>query len=56
MGFNDFGHMEFQITIDDPKAYTKPWTVMVPFDLLPDTELIESICENEKDVPHMVGK
>ncbi len=52
----DFGHMEFQITIDDPKAYTKPWTVTVPFDLLPDTELIESICENEKDLPHMVGK
>jgi hypothetical protein len=52
----DFGHMEFQITIDDPKAYTKPWTVTIPFDLLPDTELIESICENERDVPHMVGK
>ena len=52
----DFGHMEFQITIDDRKAYTKPWTVTVPIDLLPDTELIESICENEKDVPHMVGK
>ena len=48
--------MEFQITIDDSKAYKKPWTVTVPFDLLPDTELMESICENEKDVPHMVGK
>jgi hypothetical protein len=52
----DFGHMEFKITIDDPKAYTKPWTVTIPLDLQPDTELIESICENEKDVAHMVGK
>jgi hypothetical protein len=48
--------MEFQITIDDPKAYTKTWTVKVPFDLVPDTELIESICENERDAQHMVGK
>ena len=52
----DFGHLKLQITIDDPKAYTKPWTVNVPFDLFPDTELMESICENEKDHAHMVGK
>lgn len=52
----DFGHMDIQITFDDPKAYTKPWIVTIPFDLYPDTELIESICENEKDRPHMVGK
>jgi hypothetical protein len=52
----DFGHMDIQITFDDPKAYTKPWSVTIPFDLYPDTELIESICENEKDRPHMVGK
>jgi hypothetical protein len=52
----DFGHLEMQITFDDPKAYTKPWSVTIPFDLFPDTELIESICENEKDRPHLVGK
>jgi hypothetical protein len=52
----DFGHMDIQITFDDPKAYTKPWTATIPFDLYADTELIESICENEKDRPHMVGK
>jgi hypothetical protein len=52
----DFGHMDIDITIDDPKAYTRPWTVTVPFDLLPDTEIIEHICENEKDAPHMIGK
>jgi hypothetical protein len=49
----DFGHMEIEFTFNDPKAYTKPWTVTVPFDLLPDTEIIENICENEKDVQHI---
>ena len=52
----DFEHRDIQITFDDPKAYTKPWTVTLPFDLYPDTELIESICENEKDRAHMVDK
>ncbi|HEV2198872.1 MAG TPA: hypothetical protein VGR73_03555 [Bryobacteraceae bacterium] len=53
----DFGHMDLQITIDDMKAYTKPWTVTVGgFNLLADEELIENICENEKDFSHMVGK
>ena len=52
----DFGHLEIQITIDDPKAYTRPWTVNARFDLVPDTELIENICENERDTPHLVGK
>jgi hypothetical protein len=52
----DFGHMDIQITIDDPQAYTKPWTVTIPKDLLADTELIEWMCENEKDFVHLVGK
>jgi len=53
----DFGHMDVAITIDDPKAYTRPWTVVEPAVYQPDTELIEYICEeNNKDVPHMVGK
>jgi hypothetical protein len=52
----DFGHLEIQITIDDPKAYTRPWTVNARFDLVPDAELIENICENERDTPHLVGK
>jgi hypothetical protein len=46
----DFGHMDLQITIDDPKAYTRPWTVSVEVGLLPDTQLMEFIClENERD-------
>lgn len=47
----DFGHMNIQITIDDPKAYTKPWNVAVEATLQTNTELMEFIClENEKDV------
>jgi hypothetical protein len=52
----DFGQMDIEITIDDPKAYTRPWTVNVPFDLMPDTELIENICENEKDAEFLGGR
>ena len=52
----DFGHLEFEITIDDPKTYTKPWKATVPFELFPDNELMESVCENEKDAEHLVGK
>jgi len=53
----DFGHMNIVITVDDPKAYTKPWTVTEVFKLLPDTELLEYVCgENNKDLKHLVGK
>ena len=52
----DFGHLNLQITFDDPKSYSRPWSVSLAFDLMPDTELIEDICENERDARHMVGK
>jgi hypothetical protein len=53
---SDLGRMDIQITIDDPGAYLKPWTVTESSRLLPDTELLEFICnENEKDLPHLVG-
>jgi hypothetical protein len=53
----DFGDMEIEITVDDPKAYTGPWTVKVHHRLMLNTELIEFVCqENEKDVPHLSGK
>lgn len=48
----DFGHMDLEITIDDPKAYTKPWRAKLPLTLLPTGELIETVCENEKDREH----
>jgi hypothetical protein len=53
----DFGHIDLQLTIDDPKAYKKPWTVNLQFTSMPTNELIEYVCdENEKDVRHLVGK
>jgi hypothetical protein len=52
----DFGHMELQITVDDSRTYTKPVTVNVHLQLLPDTDLIESVCEDEKDKVHLAGK
>jgi hypothetical protein len=52
-----YGHLEIDVTIDDPKAYTAPFTVKVKQNLTVDTELIDSSClENEKDWPHLVGK
>ncbi|HLK46815.1 MAG TPA: hypothetical protein VKT49_01695 [Bryobacteraceae bacterium] len=52
----NFGNMEIEITIDDPKAYTRPWTVLVKQTAVVDTDLLDSIClENEKDVPHLPG-
>jgi hypothetical protein len=53
----DFGHLDLQITIDDPKAYTKPWTVAVTMHISPDSELLEFVCnENEKDLKHQPGQ
>jgi hypothetical protein len=50
----DYGHLEVEITIDDPGAYTRPWTVMQQFTLLPEKELLEFICnENNRDLPHL---
>jgi hypothetical protein len=52
----DFGHMNIQITVDDPKAYTRPWTVSEEVHLLPEAELLEFICnENNRDVGHLPG-
>jgi hypothetical protein len=49
----DMGHMELAITIADPKAYLKPWTVRTVLYLQPDTELIESFCdEHNKTMEH----
>jgi hypothetical protein len=53
----DFGHLEAQITVDDPKTYTKPVTIRVNHRLRADTELIESFCsEGERDLAHFPGK
>jgi hypothetical protein len=50
----DFGHIEIRVSVDDSKAYTKPWTVLIKERLIADTELIEEIClENERDLKHL---
>jgi hypothetical protein len=50
----NLGSMQVQITIDDPKTYTRPWTATVDFAAVLDTELIDAACwENEKDVEHL---
>jgi hypothetical protein len=49
----DFGHLDIETTFDDPETYTKPFTIKVPHDLLPDTDIFESFCENEKDGEHL---
>ena len=50
----DFGHLEVQVTVDDPKAYTKPWTVTLNQRIVVDTELIDEIClENEQSLQHL---
>jgi hypothetical protein len=49
----DMGHLDIETTFDDPEMYTKPFTIKVPHDLLPDTDIFESFCENEKDSAHL---
>ena len=52
----DFGHLDVEMTIDDPTMYTKPWSVTIAKNIIVDDELIEFMCENEKDAVHLVGK
>ena len=52
----DFGHMDIDLTINDPKYYTRPFTVKLPFHLIPDSDVLEAVCaENEKDQIHVVN-
>ena len=50
----DFGHMDIEITIDDPKAYTRPWKVVQPLEFSADNELIEYICNENNRYFHIV--
>jgi len=53
----DVGHMEVQLTIDDPKTFTRPFTIVLKQRLQADTDLLESYCaENERDATHVDGK
>jgi hypothetical protein len=53
----DFGHMQLEMTFDDPKMYKRPWTIKLPVNFLADDDLIENVClENEKDRGRLIGK
>ncbi len=53
----EYGRLEIEVTIDDPSAYTKPFTVKVTQQIMLNTDLIEFICsENERSDSHLVGK
>ena len=52
----NYGRLEIEFTVDDPKAYTKPWAVTFKQAIMPDTELLDEIClENEKSYRHSPG-
>jgi hypothetical protein len=53
----DFGHLEIEKTLEDPKALTQKWVIPIKLEYEPDTELLEYVCaENERDHSHLVGK
>jgi hypothetical protein len=53
----DFGTIEYEVTIDDPGAYTRPFTLYGRHSYAENTELMEYICnENNQDVQHLIGK
>jgi hypothetical protein len=53
----DYGTLQIDVTVDDPKAYTSPWTVSLTQRIMVDTEMLEFIClENEKSSQHYVGR
>ena len=45
----DFGHLDVEMTFDDPKMYTRSFTIRVPHYLMADEDIFESFPENEKD-------
>jgi hypothetical protein len=51
----DFGHIDFELTVDDPKTFTRPWTMHAELLFDADTDLLEFVCnENEKSRQHFV--
>jgi hypothetical protein len=52
----DFGHLEIEYTFNDAKTFTREFSATAKFNLLPDTDLFDSHCENEKDAVHLAGK
>lgn len=54
---SSYGTLEIEVRVDDPKTFSKPWSVKLKQALMPNTELIEFVCaENNTSVRHLVGK
>ncbi len=51
----DVGHLEYEMTINDPKAFTRPFTLRADKTLVPDSVLLEDICDNERSGTHLVS-
>ena len=49
----DFGHLDIEMTFDDPEMYTKPFTIKIPHNLMADADIFEDFCDNEKDSAHL---
>ena len=50
----DFGHMDLEVTLEDPKYYMRPFTLKTELNLIPDSDVLEYVCnENEKDRVHL---
>ena len=53
----DYSHLDFEVVIDDPGAYTRPFTMYGHSPLVENSEIMEYICnENNQDVSHILGK
>jgi len=53
----DLGHLELELTVDDPGALKKPWIIKRTYNLDPKEDIMEAVClENEKDAQHLFGK
>jgi hypothetical protein len=49
----DFGHLQLEVTFEDPKTFTKPFTLRMEKTYTADTEIFEDVCENERDRGHL---
>jgi hypothetical protein len=52
----NFGHLDVEVTMSDPKAYSRPWTIAVRAEIAADTEMVEFVCnEGRSGLEHWVG-
>ena len=52
---SDFGHLQLEVSFDDPKTFTKPFTLRMEKTYTADTEIFEDVCENERDSAHLTS-